>query len=145
MLCPLLLLLHPIMILLVESAPSTASDPSLATPQVVTTLTTVGFGDVVAQTMLGRAVIITTICFGVVAIPVQASACAEMQVTQSQRGPGGYLQPNVAAAPVQWLLLPPCLLPSLRQLTPCSARSLVCRRHSCMQSSRRGGWCVVRA
>ena len=33
-------------------------------PQVVTTLTTVGFGDVVVQTALGRAIIIATICIG---------------------------------------------------------------------------------
>lgn len=73
MLCPLLLL-HLIMLLPVEPASSTGSCSVPSTLQVVTTLTTVGFGDVVAQTMLGRAVIITTICFGVVAIPVQASA-----------------------------------------------------------------------
>jgi hypothetical protein len=54
---------------------------------VVTTLTTVGFGDVVAQTMLGRAVIILTICFGVVAIPVQAAQLyAEFTARRVVRG-----------------------------------------------------------
>lgn len=49
-------------------APTTPAPPA---EQVVTTLTTVGFGDVVAQTFLGKAVVIATICVGVVTIPVQ--------------------------------------------------------------------------
>ena len=44
--------------------------------QVVTTLTTVGFGDVVPQTALGKALVIATICIGVVAIPVQVGGAA---------------------------------------------------------------------
>ncbi|EFN56237.1 hypothetical protein CHLNCDRAFT_51907 [Chlorella variabilis] len=40
---------------------------------VVTTLTTVGFGDVVPHSLLGKAVVIATISIGVVMIPVQAA------------------------------------------------------------------------
>ncbi|RMZ57560.1 hypothetical protein APUTEX25_001760, partial [Auxenochlorella protothecoides] len=40
---------------------------------VLTTLTTVGFGDIVAYTILGRLVILVMICVGVVLIPVQAA------------------------------------------------------------------------
>ncbi|GAB4817363.1 hypothetical protein N2152v2_004409 [Parachlorella kessleri] len=40
---------------------------------VLITLTTVGYGDVVATTFLGKAVVLATICLGVVAIPVQAA------------------------------------------------------------------------
>ena len=40
---------------------------------VLITLTTVGYGDVVATTFLGKAVVLAMICLGVVAIPVQAA------------------------------------------------------------------------
>ncbi|KAL4448241.1 hypothetical protein ABPG75_005460 [Micractinium tetrahymenae] len=54
---------------------------------VVTTLTTVGFGDVVAQTYLGKAVVIATICVGVVTIPVQAAQLyAEFTARRVVRG-----------------------------------------------------------
>ncbi|KAL4423371.1 hypothetical protein ABPG77_004302 [Micractinium sp. CCAP 211/92] len=54
---------------------------------VVTTLTTVGFGDVVAQTFLGKAVVIATICVGVVTIPVQAAQLyAEFTARRVVRG-----------------------------------------------------------
>ncbi|PSC70953.1 transcription factor MYB44-like isoform B [Micractinium conductrix] len=54
---------------------------------VVTTLTTVGFGDVVATSFLGKAVVIATICIGVVAIPVQAAQLyAEFTARRVVRG-----------------------------------------------------------
>jgi hypothetical protein len=40
---------------------------------VTTTLTTVGFGDVVAVSTLGKAAVLGMICVGVVLIPVQTS------------------------------------------------------------------------
>ena len=40
---------------------------------VTTTLTTVGFGDVVVSSTLGRAAVLAMICVGVVLIPVQTS------------------------------------------------------------------------
>ena len=55
--------------------------------QVVTTLTTVGFGDVVAKSLLGKAVVIATICIGVVVIPVQAAQLyAEFAARRVVRG-----------------------------------------------------------
>ena len=53
----------------------------------VTTLTTVGFGDVVAKSLLGKAVVIATICIGVVVIPVQAAQLyAEFAARRVVRG-----------------------------------------------------------
>jgi hypothetical protein len=54
---------------------------------VVTTLTTVGFGDVVPQTVLGKVLIVATICIGVVLIPVQAAQLyAEFTARRVVRG-----------------------------------------------------------
>lgn len=124
--------------------------PACLAPQVVTTLTTVGFGDVVAQTMLGRAVIILTICFGVVAIPVQVGP----GVRYSSHGSHGrtYLAPPCQHSHGLAYLAPPCQPAPLSPARPpasvvcpqCAAHAIVpCRRHSCMPSSRRGGWCAV--
>ena len=53
----------------------------------MTTLTTVGFGDIVAHTLLGKAVVIATICIGVVLIPVQAAQLyAEVSARRVVRG-----------------------------------------------------------
>ena len=40
---------------------------------VTTTLTTVGYGDVVAVTLVGKMAVLAMICVGVVVIPVQTS------------------------------------------------------------------------
>lgn len=54
---------------------------------VIITLTTVGYGDVVAQSALGKAVVVAMICVGVVLIPVQATAFyAELQARRVVRG-----------------------------------------------------------
>lgn len=126
--------------------------PACLAPQVVTTLTTVGFGDVVAQTMLGRAVIILTICFGVVAIPVQVGP----GLRYNSHGSRGltYLAPPCQHSRGLAYLAPPCQPAPLSPAQPpasvvcqqCAAHAIVPRRrHSCMPSSRRGGWCAVRA
>lgn len=57
-------------------APSATSPLPPCPQQVVTTLTTVGFGDVVAQTVLGKAVVIATICIGVVTLRLLAVLAA---------------------------------------------------------------------
>ena len=74
---------------LCSSATTPSSLPPLPAPslQVVTTLTTVGFGYIVAHTLLGKAVVIATICIGVVLIPVQAAQLyAEVSARRVVRG-----------------------------------------------------------
>ena len=64
---------------------------------VTTTLTTVGFGDVVAVSTLGKAAVLGMICVGVVLIPVQTSQLyAQLTARKVTLGAAAVSSPNGA-------------------------------------------------
>ena len=76
------------LIRLAQSCPFPPYPTPLLHP-VQTTLTTVGFGDVVATTLLGKMVVVGMICVGVVLIPVQVGAWQGRAAGQGEGDPGG--------------------------------------------------------
>jgi len=107
------------------AAATTFTDTPSLLSQVVTTLTTVGFGDVVAQTMLGRAVIILTICFGVVAIPVQVGLAPSVAPLFGNV-PGICAERARAAAVLSMPLTPSCRFPAMACLSACAVPPTPC-------------------
>ena len=84
--------------------------PPPAPARAQTTLTTVGFGDVVARTLLGKAVVLGMIAVGVVLIPVQATQFyAEFmarRVRRGERGLGFRVRVDRCPPPTRRRLLP---------------------------------------
>lgn len=119
--------------------------------QVVTTLTTVGFGDVVATSFLGKAVVIATICIGARGVLLVRAGAALPWL-----GPQRLASPAVTSrgwsASVRCMPVPRAVGPSADTLgQPWFASHLQawwlspCKQRSCTPSSRRAGWCGVSA
>jgi len=73
---------------------------------VTTTLTTVGYGDVVAISPLGKAAVLAMILVGVVLIPVQTSQLySQLTARRLTLGDKSFFPANVE---MRWLALCPC-------------------------------------